>query len=93
MTDPEGHRSAPGGRTRLSARRPTAGGVMLLLGWATVAFGAVVAVLGQSGTGGGRAETTGEGLAVVMVGMLIVLAGNYAHHRDGPPGPGDGDPG
>jgi hypothetical protein len=66
---------------------------MLLLGWATVAFGAVVAVLGQSGTGGGRAETTGEGLAVVMVGMLIVLAGNYAHHRDGPPGPGDGDPG
>jgi hypothetical protein len=86
MTDPEAHRSAP--RT-LSERRPTVGGVLLVLGWTTVAIGAVVAVLGQTGSGGGRAETTGVGLAVVMVGMLIVLAGNYAHHRDDPPAPRD----
>jgi hypothetical protein len=66
--------------------------VLLLLGWTAVAIGVVVAVLGQTGTGGGRAETTGEGLAVLMVGMLIVLAGNYAHHRDDPPGPQDADP-
>jgi hypothetical protein len=67
--------------------------VLLLIGWGTVVAGVLVLVIGLTATGGGRAQTTGEGLAVVMVGMLVVLAGNYAHHRDGgSPGPGDDGP-
>jgi len=70
--------------------RPTVGAVLLLVGWVVVVVGSVLVVIGL--TGPGRDETIGSGLAVVMTGMLVVLAGSYAHHRDRPRGHRADDP-
>jgi hypothetical protein len=52
-----------------------------MVGWAVVLVGAVIAVSALVGSSPSRDQLGGEGIALVMAGLMIVLAGNYVHHR------------
>jgi hypothetical protein len=67
--------------TRRSGRRPGVG--VLVAGWAVVLAGAIVVAVAVAAQSRGRDEMAGGGLALVMVGLMVVLAGNYMHHRSG----------
>jgi hypothetical protein len=54
---------------------------VLVVGWMVVIAGGVVIVLALGDHDRGRDERAGVGFALLMTGMLIVLAGNYIHHR------------
>jgi hypothetical protein len=57
------------------------GVAVLVVGWSlVVADGVLIATAVTTRSGGGD-ERAGLGLAVVMGGLLVVLAGNYIHHR------------
>jgi hypothetical protein len=74
--------------------RRTIGAAVLAVGCSVVAAGVLVIVLGTVGGGTGRDETVGSGIALLMAGMLVVLAGRYVHHGfddgGGPAGGGEG---
>ncbi len=67
--------------------RKRIGAGVLVVGWSLVVAGAVrIATALATGAGAGagagaRDERAGLGLAVIMAGLLVVLAGNYIHHR------------
>ncbi len=67
--------------------RRSVGLAVLILGWSIVAVGVGLLVVGLTSSGPGRDERAGGGLALVMTGMLVVLAGNYGHHGGGVSGP------
>ncbi len=54
---------------------------VLVVGWMVVTAGGVVILLALGDHDRGRDERAGVGFALLMSGMLIVLAGNYIHHR------------
>ncbi len=58
------------------------GTAVLVIGWSVVAAGAVLIGLGVAGRAAERDEVVGSGLALLMVGMLVVLLGNYVHHSE-----------
>ncbi len=57
------------------------GVAVVVVGWSLVAAGGVLIVTAVATHAGSRDERTGIGLAVIMGGLLVVLAGNYIHHR------------
>ena len=63
--------------------RRVIGTVVLAVGWSVVLAGVVIIGLGVADHTGGRDEEVGSGIALVMVGMLVVLVGNYVRHRSG----------
>jgi hypothetical protein len=56
---------------------------VLVVGWVVVASGASFVVVALAGRPAVRDERAGVGIAVIMAGMLVVLAGTYVHHRTG----------
>jgi uncharacterized membrane protein len=82
--------------------RKAIGVAVLVVGWSIVVVGGVLIATAAATASGRRDERAGLGLAVVMGGLLVVVAGNYVHHRafvaadsdvggqPGEPGPGRG---
>jgi hypothetical protein len=61
--------------------RTVIGVVVLVVGWSVVAGGGVLLATATFTHAVGRDERAGLGLAVIMGGLLVVLSGNYIHHR------------
>ena len=59
---------------------------MTSVGWSVVVAGALVVAIALVAAPAGRDQVAGWGLAAVMTGLLVVVAGNYLRHaveRDG----------
>ncbi len=67
-------------RLRHESRR-ILGVVVQAAGWAVILFGGVLMLLAIGNHSADRDERFGEGLALLMAGMLVLVAGNYIHHR------------
>jgi hypothetical protein len=66
----------------MDARLRTGIGVaVLVVGWSIVVGGGVLIATATLTHAVGRDERAGLGLAVIMGGLLVVLSGNYIHHR------------
>ncbi len=71
--------------------RKILGAAVQTAGWAVILLGGVLMLLSIGDHSADRDEHVGEGLALLMAGMLVLVAGNYVHHRDGPDGPDGAD--
>ena len=66
---------------------PRAARVVLAVGRAVVAAGAVVALGALLVRRALRQEVVGVGLALIMTGLMVVLLGNYLRHAEERVGP------
>ena len=64
-----------------AATRRSVGTAILVVGWSIVLSGAVIVVTALAGHSPGRDQRGGDGIALIMAGLMVVLAGNYVHHR------------